>query len=317
MAVFAAASVAGGVGSGVVVLVVLRVVKGGCAALTAPAGLAIVNEVFPEGPERRRAVAVYASFGAVGFTTGLLLAGLLVEESWRWAFVFPAPIALVLLLVGQRLLPRELTSLPARPRRALFRNSGLRHAALGAASLNGTYQSFLVLVTFQVADDNHWSPWQTALGLLPACVPLMLTVPFAGRLVERHGTGRLIALGAAFPLVGYLLYLARPDPRPYVTGLLPALLLVEAGFCCAFAALNMQATSSIAVADRGAAVALYQTCVQLGSGLLLPLVVLLRQAQGLRPALAAVTAVAAAGLVAALSHNPHNPHTVHKEDGVG
>lgn len=322
MAVFVVASLAGGLVNSLVVLVALRVVKGGCAALTAPVGLAIVNEAFPEGPERRRAVSVYALFGAVGFTAGLLLSGSLIESSWRWAFVFPAPIALVLLLFGLQVLPRSLSATPPqrRPRSALLQDRSLRHAAIGAASLNGTYQSLVLLVTFQASDELGWTPWQTALALLPACAPLMLTVPFAGRLVARYGTGRLIALGALFPLLGYLLYLARPDPSPYVLGLLPPLLLVEAGFCCAFAALNMQATSSVDAADRGAAVALYQTCVQLGAGLLLPLVVLLRQVDGIRPSLALVSSVGALGLVAALISQmsvPEVPDLPNEEDAVG
>lgn len=303
MLLFSLASLAGGLVEGLAFLVVIRVVKGCCAALTAPAGLAIINDIFPDGPQRRRALSVYSFFGAAGFTTGLLLAGLLLEADWRWIFVFPAPVALVLLLYGAHVLPRERARSRARlPRLALLRDNSLLRSALGAASLNGTYQSLLVLMIFQAHEEFGWAPWRTALALLPACVPLALTVPFAGRLVARYGSRRLITLGALFPLLGYGLYLAKPEGSPYALGMLPALLLVEAGFCCAFAALNMQATASFEAADRGAAVALYQTCVQLGAGVLLPLVVLLlTRTDGLRPALALITAAGALGLVASLT----------------
>lgn len=304
MLVFGLASVAGGLADGLALLIAIRVVKGCCAALTAPAGLAIINETFPEGPQRRRAVSVYAFFGAVGFTTGLLLAGLLVEESWRWIFLFPAPIALVLLLCGLAVLPRDLAAGPARlPRLALLRDRSLLRSALVAASLNGTYQSVLVLMTFQAQGEFGWSPWRTALALLPACVPLVLAVPFAGRLIARYGTGRLIGFGALFPCLGYVWYLVASEDSSYALGMLPTMLLVQAGFCSAFAALNMHAVASVDAADRGPAVSLYQMCVQLGTGVLLPLVALLSQIDGLRASLTLVTGVAALGLVAALWSN--------------
>ncbi|MGF7237204.1 MAG: MFS transporter [Frankia sp.] len=303
MLLFILASVAGGLTDGLTLLIAIRVVKGCCAALTAPAGLAIINETFPEGSQRRRAVSVYSMFGATGFTVGLLLAGVLVEADWHWIFFFPAPVALALLLYAGYVLPSEAAESPTRPPRLrLLRDRYLLRAALCAFSLNGSYQSLLVLLTFQAQQERGWSPPQTALALLPACVPLAVALPFTGRLIARYGSGRLITLGALFPLLGYGLYLAEPDGSPYALGPLPTMLLVEAGFCCAFAALNMSATASIEPADRGPAVSLYQMCVQLGPGVLLPLVaLLLTQADDIHPALALITLVGALGLVVSLA----------------
>ncbi|MET8676820.1 MFS transporter [Streptomyces sp. NPDC004647] len=303
MLLFGLASVVGGLADSLAVLVVIRLLKGACAALTAPAGLAIISDIFPDGPQRRRALAVYSFFGAGGFTSGLLLGGALLEAGWRWVFVFPAPVALVLFLGGMRVLPRNQGGArPGLPRPALLREGSLLGSALGAASLNGTYQSLLLVMVFQSVGGFGWAPWCTALALLPACVPLAVTIPFAGRLIARYGGGRLITLGALFPLLGYGLYLARPEGSPYVQGMLPALLLVEAGFCCSFVALNMRATASLAPADRGAAVSLYQMCVQLGAAVLLPLVaLLLTHGDGPRPALTLITAAGALGLLVPLA----------------
>lgn len=213
---FAVASVAGGLADGPALLIATRVVKGACAALTAPMGLAIIGTAYPEGPERRRAVSVYSLFGAAGFTAGLLLSGALLEAGWRWIFLLPAPVALLLLLWGLRLVPRE-EDVPPPPATGRARPPGAREAVLlrtclGAAALNGTYHGLLFLLTFQTQAELGLSPWLGALALLPACVPLAVTVPFAGALVRRYGTGRLIALGAAAPLLGYLLALYRPPP---------------------------------------------------------------------------------------------------------
>jgi MFS family permease len=301
---FCVASVAGGLTDSAALLIVTRVVKGCCAALTAPAGLAIINETFLDGLQRRQAVSVYSLFGAAGFTVGLLLAGWLVAFSWRWTFLFPAPMALVLLFGGLYILPAdsEGSPPPKRPRTALLRNRSLLRSALGAATLNGTYQSVLVLMTFQAQQRLGWTPWHTALALLPACVPLAVTVPYAGRMALRFGTTRLIALGALFPFLGYAFYSYKPEGRSYATGMLPTMLLVEAGFVCAFAALNMQATASVDPADRGPAVSIYQMCVQLGTGLLLPLVaVALTLSDSYRPALLLITVVAGLGLMVAVT----------------
>ncbi|MYT96404.1 MULTISPECIES: MFS transporter [unclassified Streptomyces] len=102
---FAAASLAGALAEGPWLLAATRVVKGFCAALTAPTGLAIIATAFPEGPARNRALSVYTFFGAGGFTTGLLLSGWLTGVSWRLTFAFPAPVVLVLFVLGLRLIP--------------------------------------------------------------------------------------------------------------------------------------------------------------------------------------------------------------------
>jgi MFS family permease len=293
MAVFAAASVVGSLADGAALLIATRVVKGCCAALTAPAGLAIITSLVPDGPARRRAISTYSLFGAAGFTIGLLASGALLATSWRWTFLFPAPIAVVLLVLAARALPRDLPA-PRAPR-AIPRAPGLIRSALGAASLNGTYHGILLILVVQ---HQSWSPWQTALALLPGCVPLAIAVPFTGRLVGRFGTGRLIALGAVAAFLGYANYVVHPGP--YLTAALPTLLLVQAGFVLSFVALNTQATAAVAPEDRGRAVALYQAAVQVGSIIVLLSVAALLTA-GSHSASLLVTAVAAMGVVVAVT----------------
>ncbi|SFE67071.1 Predicted arabinose efflux permease, MFS family [Actinacidiphila alni] len=302
MLLFAAASVVGGLTDSAALLIATRVVKGLSAALTAPTGLAIIGTAFPAGPRQRRAVSVYALFGAAGFTAGLLLSGALLNGSWRWTFLFPAPVALILLVFGLRVIPPDRGRTPApRITPTLLRDRALLRSAIGATTLNGTYQSLLLLLVFRTQRQLGWSPWQSAVALLPACVPLAVTVPFAGALVARWGTGRLIALGATAPLLGYAYFLWRAGAGAYATGTLPTLLLVGAGFVLSFAALNIQATGALPPAERAAAVPLFQTAVQLGAVVMLPATAALLGAHhGSRPALALITAVAVVGLLAAL-----------------
>ena len=108
---FAAASAAGGLATDASVLIASRVIKGLCAALTAPTGLAIICATYREGAERNRSLSVYSMVGACGFTLGLLLSGLLTPLSWRWTFLAPAQAAAALFLAGLRFIPPD----PVRP----------------------------------------------------------------------------------------------------------------------------------------------------------------------------------------------------------
>src|SRR5207248_6304169 len=106
LAVFVVASALGGLAHDGTLLIAMRFVKGMSAAFTAPAGLSIITTTFAEGPARNKALSVYTATGATGFSLGLVFGGLLTEVSWRLAFLMPAPVALVTLLAGLRLVPR-------------------------------------------------------------------------------------------------------------------------------------------------------------------------------------------------------------------
>src|SRR5258707_1688692 len=106
LAVFAVASLFGGLVSSGGLLIAARLIKGMAAAFTAPAGLSIITTTFAEGPDRNRALSIYSAFGAGGFSLGLVLSGLLTEVSWRWTLLLPAPVAAVILVARMRLMPR-------------------------------------------------------------------------------------------------------------------------------------------------------------------------------------------------------------------
>jgi MFS family permease len=74
LAIFTAASLAGGFASSLSALVLSRALKGLGAAVLAPATLTIITTLFPEGRDRARAIGVWSSVAAVGATSGALLA---------------------------------------------------------------------------------------------------------------------------------------------------------------------------------------------------------------------------------------------------
>ncbi|MEU0247473.1 MFS transporter [Streptomyces sp. NPDC006235] len=299
LAVFAAASVVGALTHSAALLIGTRVVKGACAALTAPLGMAIITTAFPEGPARRRAVSVYTLVGAAGFTVGLLLSGALGD--WRAALLLPGPVALALLLPAHRVLPRDGAGPAPRPRPALLAHGPLLRSAIGAATLNGTHLSLMLVLVLHLQEGRGLSPWQCALALLPACLPLALAAPAGAGLVQRCGAPPLIALGAAAATTGYALLLVRGEPGGYLSGQFPTLTLVGLAFVLSFTALHLHGVSGLAADDRAAAVPLYQTGVQLGAVLLPTTTGALLAAGGHRSALYLITGAGATGLLVALA----------------
>jgi MFS family permease len=107
LAVFAVASLLSGLVDNGSLLIATRFVKGISAAFTAPAGLSIITTTFAEGPDRNRALSIYTTCGAAGFSLGLVLSGLLTEVGWRWTLLVPAPVAALILAVGIKLIHRD------------------------------------------------------------------------------------------------------------------------------------------------------------------------------------------------------------------
>ncbi|MFD0468712.1 MFS transporter [Nonomuraea thailandensis] len=82
------------------VLLVARFVTGVAAAFMTPAGLSLITTNFPEGPQRNRALLIYAGTAAGGFALGLVIGGLLTAIGWRWVFFAPVLLALVILIAA-------------------------------------------------------------------------------------------------------------------------------------------------------------------------------------------------------------------------
>ena len=92
---FSLASLAGGLAQDPVLLIAARVVQGAGAAIVAPAALSLITTGFPEGPERTRAIGLYGAVSSVGFVSGQVLGGVLVQfTSWRAVFLVNVPVGL-------------------------------------------------------------------------------------------------------------------------------------------------------------------------------------------------------------------------------
>jgi MFS family permease len=88
-------------------LIVARFVTGIAAAFMTPAGLSIITTTYPEGPQRNKALLVYAGTAAGGFSLGMVAGGLLTSIDWRWVFFAPVVLATAILIGAIALIPRE------------------------------------------------------------------------------------------------------------------------------------------------------------------------------------------------------------------
>ncbi|WP_410210825.1 MFS transporter [Aquirhabdus sp.] len=110
-AVFTLASLAIGVAQSPAWLLVFRAIQGVGAAVLAPSTLALLSTNFAEGPERTRALSLYAAAAGLGAILGLVLGGLVADLiSWRVGFFINLPIGIALITGARRYFtetPRE------------------------------------------------------------------------------------------------------------------------------------------------------------------------------------------------------------------
>ncbi|MFI6183693.1 MFS transporter [Nonomuraea sp. NPDC051191] len=208
LALFAIASLAGGLAQSPGTLVAARAVQGLGGALLFPATLALVNTGFAEGSARNRALAVWSGAGASGLALGSLLGGLL-TGAWGWEAVFyvNVPLAVVAIAGAWLLLPAD----GARAR-------GRRFDVPGAVLATGGV-SLLAYALIQGPESGWSSPLITG-GFVLAAVLLgaFVAVEKAGadplmplRLFGNRSLGSAIAVilvfGATFNALPYFLTL--------------------------------------------------------------------------------------------------------------
>lgn len=234
VAVFAGASLLGGLVSDGGLLIATRVIKGVAAAFTAPAALSIITTTFAEGPARNRALGIFAVFGASGYSAGLVCSGLLTEVGWRWTFFLPVPVALLALVAAARLLPRD-----GRPQRT--GGYDLPGAVTGVGAM------LLLVYTVVEAPEVGWAEpriWaQFAATAVLLAVFLAIEARTANPLIRlgilRSGPLARANLGAVMFFGGYMgfqfvmmLYFQNVldwSPLQTALGFLPAALIVAFG----------------------------------------------------------------------------------------
>lgn len=161
-------------------LVVARFVTGVAAAFMTPAAMSIITTSYEEGPERNKALLVFAGTSAGGFSLGLVVGGLLTELGWQWVFFTPVFFAAAILAAAMRLIPAEAAGTGTKRSR--------RFDLPGAAAAAG---AMLLLAYGIVRLEHGLVDWP--LTVAAVVVGLLLIAAFVG--IERRTADPLVRLG--------------------------------------------------------------------------------------------------------------------------
>lgn len=216
IALFGAASLAGGLAPSPLILIVARVVQGSSAAMMYPQTLTGIQLNFA-GPARTRAVGLFAVALATGAVVGQLLGGILVSANiagsgWRPVFLINAPICLIVLAAGGRYLPGDTQADPPNTNGTNASSPWRQLDLFGVLALS--LAVLLIVVPLVVGPDIGWPMW--------IWICLVLSVPACWWFV--HTQNRRIRLGR-LPVVN----IAVIRRRPVLLGLI-ALLLATATY---------------------------------------------------------------------------------------
>jgi EmrB/QacA subfamily drug resistance transporter len=201
LALFAIASLAGGLAGSQGMLIAARAVQGLGGAVIAPASLSILTTTFAEGAARNRAVGIWGAMGGAGGAAGVLLGGVLTELlGWRWILFINVPIGLAAVLLAHRFIAAD----AAAERRRDFDLTGALTATIGLSLL------VLGIVRTDVTGWGSASTWAiigAGVVLLVAFVavegwvaksPLMPLRIYASRTLSASNVIVLLVGGASF-----------------------------------------------------------------------------------------------------------------------
>ena len=187
------------------VLIALRALQGGGAAMLQANSVALVTTASPH--ERlRAALGLQAAAQALGLALGPVIGGVVVQTlGWRWVFALNVPVGVVAVLAGRFLLPRTRLSSDGPVHigvRDALAPRPVRHGLLGAGAMYLTLFGPIVLVP-QLVQSHGATPLHAGLvvAALPAGFALAATLgermlPSTWTGVRRQRCGLLITVVA-------------------------------------------------------------------------------------------------------------------------
>jgi len=159
LAVFGAASLAGGFTTSPAQLIAARSVMGLGAAMTFPATLSLISNVFTERKERARAIGLWGAIAGVAIATGPIVGGWLLEHfSWAAIFVAMAPVAAAAAILVALVVPTS-------------RDPGAAAADIPGLVLSSAAMALLVFTIIE-APSYGWGTARSAAGFAGSAVLL-------------------------------------------------------------------------------------------------------------------------------------------------
>jgi EmrB/QacA subfamily drug resistance transporter len=176
LAIFSLSSLAGGLASSEVTLIVARALQGVGAALASAAGLALIVTTFAPLGRLNWALGIFTAVSSAGFTAGVILGGVITDAlGWRWVFFVNVPIGIVAAALAISVLPAGL------------RSTGRHLDVPGAISITAG----LMLLVYALTNVGNGDLSARTLALFG--VAALVLVGFLA--IERRSKGPLMPLG--------------------------------------------------------------------------------------------------------------------------
>lgn len=175
--VFTIGSLACGLSQSIGPLIGFRAMQGLGSAFTAPAALSSLTSIFPEGPERTKALGIWGGVGAGAGAVGVLLGGAITDAfGWKWIFFINVPIGALLVAAALFVLPES--------------RGETRHRTFDLAGAT-TITTGVILVVYAVnrSIDHGWTTPVTAFCVLAGLASLAIAL-----IVESHAKAPLVDL---------------------------------------------------------------------------------------------------------------------------
>lgn len=265
LALVAVASVACALAPSFAVLLACRVVEGIGAGVLFSGILAIIADAVPK-ESVGRAFGLWAAVGAVAVVLSPVIGGLLSEyASWRWIFAINAAISLVALWAGRRVLPPLPPATPRPAGRARLTASPNYVAGTAVTAIVYACSALTLLpLVFFLTIVVGLGPTQTGLMCVAYAFWWLVLPPLTGRLADRVGPRRPLAIGLAVGVAGVAVMAASAGAGtalPIAVGL--SLLGIGAAFTLPVA--NATAMAQVPPEIRGDASGVNMTMRMLGS----------------------------------------------------
>jgi MFS family permease len=177
LALYAVASLAGGLATRSEVQLAARAVQGLGGALVFPSTLALINTTFAEGRDRNRALGIWGGAGAAGLVVGVLLGGVLTRVfGWEAVFIVNVPLAGAALLLAFPLIEADRSP-----------DTDRRFDLPGAL----TATAAITLLVFALVQGPE-AGWDSPRVLIATTIGILLLVFF--RVIERRSRDPLVPL---------------------------------------------------------------------------------------------------------------------------
>jgi EmrB/QacA subfamily drug resistance transporter len=204
--------------------------------------------------------------GAVLVTAGLIAAVFYLSQSpdWGWADARTLPaLAGALVLLAWFVVNEQRARYPLLPL-AIFRNRNVAGANAAMAAVYAGNLGMFFLITLYLQLVEHYSAIGTGIAILPVPVVMSPVAAQMRRLIARHGYRRYLILGPALVAAGMAWACFLPVHGNYSLHLLPALLVMAAGYGMSYPSAYAAATSGVPARQAGLVSGLISTAQQLG-----------------------------------------------------